>query len=194
MVPQARRASPKAVIQLRISLLDHTPTIWRQLLVPGEIKLSKLHSIFQAAMGWEGYHLHQFQIGGRSYGEPDEDIEDEDIEDEDIDEDSVHFSELVEAPMRFSYWYDFGDNWRHEVVIESIEAVPQILKFAICVDGQRACPPEDCGGIGGFEEFLEAVSNPNHEEHLDYLQWIGHPFDPEEFSLAVTNAALQRVR
>ena len=167
--------------------MEHTPTIWRRLLVPGEIKLSKVHSIFQAAMGWEDYHLHLFEIGDRTYGEPDDETEDEDI-----DEGSVLLSELVEAPMRFRYQYDFGDDWHHEVIVESIEPVPLILKFAACLDGQRACPPEDCGGIGGFEQLLAAARNPDSE--LPYRLWDGRPFDPEEFSVAATNAALQRVR
>jgi len=192
MVAQARRTSGKTAIQLRISLKDHTPTIWRRLVVPGEIKLSKLHSIFQAAMGWENYHLHQFQIGEQVYGVPDDEFGFEEFDD--IDEDTVLLSEVAAAPMRFSYQYDFGDNWQHEVVIETIEAVPLVLKFATCIDGQRACPPEDCGGTGGFEEFIEAVTDPTHEEHVDYVAWVGRPFDPEAFSVAATNAALQRVR
>ena len=169
--------------------MDHTPTIWRRLLVPGEIKLSKLHSIFQAAMGWEDYHLHIFGIDGQRYGIPDEEFETEDIETK-----RSPSSEVIKAPMRFFYEYDFGDSWRHEVVVESIEAVPLMLKFAHCLDGQRACPPEDCGGTGGYEEFLEAVADPTHEEHDDYVGWVGRYFDPEPFSVATDNAALQRVR
>jgi hypothetical protein len=195
MVAQARRTPGKTAIQLRISLKDHTPTIWRRLVVPGEIKLSKLHSIFQAAMGWEDYHLHQFQIGEQVYGVPDDELDFEEFDDvDDVDEDTVLLSEVVTAPMRFSYQYDFGDNWQHEVVVETMEPVPLVLKFAACIDGQRACPPEDCGGTGGFEEFVEAVTDPTHEEHVDYVQWVGRPFDPEAFSVAAINAALQRVR
>lgn len=177
---------------MRIALKDHTPTIWRRLVVPGEIKLSKVHAIFQAAMGWENYHLHQFQISGQVYGVPDDEFVDDEYND--IDEDAVVLSEVVSAPMRFSYQYDFGDNWQHEVVVETMDLVPLVLKFAVCIDGQRACPPEDCGGTGGFEEFIEAVTDPTHEEHVDYMQWVGHPFDPEAFSLSSINAALQRVR
>jgi len=189
MAPRPRSSSAKAAIQLRISLKEYTPTIWRRLLVPGEVKLSKLHSILQAAMGWEDYHLHVFEIGDRSFAAPDEESDEEEI-----DEDSVIFSEIVEAPMRFHYRYDFGDDWLHEVVVESVEPVPLVLKFATCVDGQRACPPEDCGGIGGFERLVEALRRPDPSEPVDYRQWAGHPFDPEEFSMAATNAALQRVR
>lgn len=192
MVARTRRTSRKTAVQLRISLTDHTPTIWRRLVVPGEIKLSKLHFIFQAAMGWEDYHLHLFRIRDKTYGVPDDEFEAEEYED--IDEETVIFSDVAEAPMRFSYQYDFGDNWEHEIVVEAIESVPSVLKFAACIDGQRACPPEDCGGIGGFEQFIEAVTDPTHEEHVEYVQWVGHPFDPEAFSVAATNAALQRVR
>jgi Plasmid pRiA4b ORF-3-like protein len=192
MVAQAQRTPGKTAIQLRISLKHHTPTIWRRLVVPGEIKLSKLHAIFQAAMGWEDYHLHQFQIGEQVYGVPDDEFDDDEFDD--IDEDTVLFSEVITAPMRFSYQYDFGDNWEHEVVVEAMESVPLVLKFATCTDGQRACPPEDCGGTGGFGELVEAITDPTNEEHVEYLDWVGRPFDPEAFSVAATNAALQRVR
>ena len=141
MAPSSARRPSKTVVQLRISLMDHTPTIWRRLLVPGEIKLSRLHEIFQAAMGWEDYHLHSFEIDGQRYGMPDPDWEIDDI-----DERGVVFADVVAARMRFFYEYDFGDSWRHEVVTESVGPVPLVLKFATCVDGQRACPPEDCGG------------------------------------------------
>jgi hypothetical protein len=189
MPAEARRRAVKTAVQLRISLMEHKPTIWRRLLVPGEIKLSKLHMVFQAAMGWEDYHLHYFEIEGQRYGIPDEEFEIEDIDDE-----GVVFIDVIKAPMRFFYEYDFGDSWRHEVVIESIDLVSFMLKFAVCLDGQRACPPEDCGGTGGYKEFLEAIVNPDHEEHDDYVGWVGKYFDPELFSLGETNTALQRVR
>jgi hypothetical protein len=189
MAGEPRRRSSKTAVQLRISLIDHTPTIWRRLLVPGEIRLSKLHTIFQAAMGWDDYHLHYFEIENERYGVPDEDWEIKDT-----DEEGVILVEVIKSPMRFFYEYDFGDSWRHEVVVESIEPMTLMLKFATCLDGQRACPPEDCGGTGGYAEFLEAVKNPDHEEHDDYLDWLGRPFDPETFSVASANAALQRVR
>ncbi len=169
--------------------MDYTPTIWRRLLVPGEIKLSKLHLIFQAAMGWDDYHLHYFEIDGKRYGIPDPEWEIDDI-----DEETVVLADLITVRTRFFYEYDFGDSWRHEVVVESHESVPLILKFATCIDGQHACPPEDCGGTLGYRDFLEAISDPDHEQHADYVDWVGRPFDPEYFDLAVVNAALQRVR
>lgn len=102
-------------------------------------------------------------------------------------------SDLVEAGTSFSYEYDFGDSWNHEIVVESVESVPQALKVAVCLDGQRACPPEDCGGVHGFAGFLEAIGDPDHDEHQDYLDRAGGSYDPANFDLAATNAALQRV-
>jgi Plasmid pRiA4b ORF-3-like protein len=168
--------------------MEVTPTIWRRLLVPGEVKLSRLHTIFQAAMGWEDYHLHFFEIDSVRYGTPDPEGENDDI-----DEESVTLSDLVSGRTRFFYEYDFGDSWRHEVVVESMDPVPAILKFAVCVDGQRACPPEDCGGTGGYQDLVEAIGDSDHEEEAAYVEWAG-VFDPELFDLAITNAALQRVR
>jgi len=171
--------------------MDHEPTIWRRLLVPGDIKLSRLHAILQVAMGWENYHLHGFEIAGQRFEPPDE----EDDGDEDaVDEDGVVLSELVEAGTRFHYEYDFGDGWKHQIVVETVEEVPQALKQAVCLDGERACPPEDCGGVSGYEGLLQAIGDPGHPEHREYLDWVGEQFDAEAFDLAATNAALQRVR
>jgi Plasmid pRiA4b ORF-3-like protein len=189
MAPSSARNPNKTVVTLRISLVDHTPTIWRRLLVPGEFKLSRLHEIFQAAMGREDYHLHSFEIDGQRYGMPDPDWEIDDI-----DERGVVFADVVTARTRFFCEYDFGDSWRHEVVTESGGPVPLVLKFTTCIDGQRACPPEDCGGTNGYDSLLEAIGDPSHEEHAHYVDWAGRAFDPEFFDLAVVNAAVQRVR
>jgi hypothetical protein len=112
----------------------------------------------------------------------------------DIDEETVAMADVVDPGTRFFYEYDFGDSWRHEVVVESTEAVPIVLKFAVCLDGQRACPPEDSGGVHGYSEFLHSIGDPDHEEHDRYLEWAGGSFDPEAFHLASINAALQRIR
>jgi hypothetical protein len=190
MATPPRPTSDKTAIQLRVTLVDLEPTIWRRLQVPGEVRLSRLHAILQAGMGWEDKHLHSFEIAGQSYETLDED---DDQDDEAIDEDSVILSDLVEAGTVFSYEYDFGDSWNHEIAVESVESVLQALKVAVCPDGQRACPPEDCGGVHGFAGFLEAIGDPDHAEHHDYLNWVGGSFDPARFDLAAINAVLQRV-
>jgi len=179
----------KTAVKLRISLMEHTPTIWRRLLVPGEIKLSKLHLIFQVAMGWQNYHLHAFEIAGQRYGaaEPEWEMNE-------IDEETVTMADVVTERARFFYEYDFGDSWRHEVIIESIEPAKPVLKHAICLEGQRACPPEDCGGTWGYSSMLEALADTGHEEHDEYIEWAGEDFDPEAFDLAAVNATLQRIR
>lgn len=142
-------------------------------------------------MGWQDCHLHGFEIAGQRF-EPYE--EEDDVDEDAVDEKGVVLSDLVEAGTRFHYEYDFGDGWNHEIVVESVEDVPQGLKHAVCLDGRRACPPEDSGGVSGYGEFLQAIGDPGHPEHRDYLNWVGGTFDAEAFTLAATNAALQRVR
>jgi hypothetical protein len=176
-------------LQLRISLMDLTPTIWRRLLVPGQVTLSKLHVMIQAAMGWEDYHLHAFEIDGERYGVPDP----EEVDDDVTDEGTAVLSDVTSEQTRFLYEYDFGDFWRHEVVVESVDPVPMVLKFAVCVDGQRACPPEDCGGTIGYRDLLETIGGPQKAD-VSCVDWAGRPFDPDGFDLSIINAALQRVR
>lgn len=189
MATPARRRPDRTAVQLRISLLDVTPTVWRGLLVPGGVTLSKLHVMIQAAMGWEDYHLHAFEIDGERYGVSDPEEDDEDV----IDEETVILSDVVSGQTRFLYEYDFGDFWRHEIVVESVNPVPLILKFAVCVDGQRACPPEDCGGSGRYRDLLEGIGGSGQRELVDCVDWAGRPFDPDAFDLSIVNAALQRV-
>jgi hypothetical protein len=155
MVALSRRRPSKTAFQLRISLMEVTPTIWRRLLVPGEVKLSRLHTIFRAAMGWEDHHLHYFEIDSVRHGSPDPDWENYDI-----DEETVRLRDLVSGRARCFHEHDFGDSWRHEVVVESMDPVPAILKFAVCVDGRRACPPEDCGGTGGYQDLARPSATP----------------------------------
>ncbi len=179
----------KTAFQLRISLKEYVPVIWRRLLVPGGVTMAKLHTIFQAAMGWEDYHLHCFKIDGVRDGIPDPEFEMTDINDK-----TVRLSELVGERARFEYQYDFGDNWCHEVIIESVSALDLVLKNAVCHEGQRACPPEDVGGARMYSKVLEAIGDPDYEEHDEYLNRIAPGFHPDAFDLAAINAALQRVR
>jgi hypothetical protein len=174
---------------LRLTLLDHLPEVWRRLLVPGSVRLDELHLIFQEAMGWTNSHLHQFRIGNASYG-----MHVEDWPDDELHEVKFKFADVVQQDDRFRYEYDFGDSWEHEVVVEQTQTIRPVLQFAVCLDGANACPPEDCGGTGGYADLLEALADPSHPERKEYLQWIGMNFDPTDFDLATTNAALQRLR
>jgi hypothetical protein len=188
-VAEARGAS---VLQLRIALAGHEPEIWRRVLVPAEVRLDRLHVIFQAAMGWTNTHMHQFRIGGTDYGSH---LDDEDDWPEDeLDEVEFSLADLVGVGDRFAYEYDFGDSWEHEVVVEKAATVKPVLKFAVCLDGANACPPEDCGGSPGYGDLLTVLADPRHADHEDASAWVGAGFDPGSFELAALNAALQRVR
>ena len=177
------------VFQLRITLQNIHPPIWRRLLVPGSVRLDRLHRMIQAAFGWEDYHLHAFRIGAASFG-----MQLDDYPEEELDETTVTVAAALEGVGRFDYEYDFGDSWEHEVVVEDFWRAPLGLKFGVCIDGQKACPPEDVGGYPGYEEFLEAVTDPDHEDHERLLTWAGGSFDPAAFDLALANARLQKAR
>jgi hypothetical protein len=182
--------SIKNVYQIKIALRDSKPPIWRRLLVSGAISLYKLHQIIQIAMGWTDSHLHQFIIDGKYYSIPSP---------EDwgpvIDERRSHLSTIAPSEGdKFIYEYDFGDSWEHVILVEKILPPEPGVKFPVCIKGKRACPPEDVGGIWGYEEFLEAISDPSHEEHYSYLEWWGTEFDPEEFNIEEVNTSLGQMK
>jgi hypothetical protein len=153
------------------------------------VTLAKLHRILQAAMGWSDSHLHAFRVGDRSYG-----MQEDDYDDDELDETSTTVLEAIDNVGHFSYDYDFGDGWEHQVVVE--ERMPQhvALKLAVCLGGEHACPPDDVGGPGGYAEFLLALADPGHEEHRDFMDWVGGSFDPAAFDIGAVNIALQKIR
>ena len=176
--------------QLKIALLGIRPMIWRRVLVPGNIMLPKLHWLIQRVMGWRGGHLHAFRVGGMSYGEPDPDFDD-DMENET----KIRLSQIApEVKSGFVYEYDFGDGWLHRIVVEKILPAEEGKTYPLCVTGKRACPPEDCGGPWGYVGFLEAIADPEHEEHDEMLEWVDGEFDPEAFDVEEINVALRRSR
>lgn len=180
------------IYQLKITLLESKPPIWRRLRVRGDITLAQLHDIIQVAMGWTDSHLHVFEVGKTCFGEPSE---------EDPvpvhDEKDASLAEIIPGEsFKFDYEYDFGDTWRHRILVEKI-VEPEELKssepgsfYAECVGGRRACPPEDVGGVWGYENFLKAIRDPKHPEHEQYVEWIGGEFDPEAFDVEEVNVAL----
>ncbi len=180
-VPGARVVpATKTAFQLRISLKDHVPVIWRRLLVPGEIKLSKLHLIFQAAMGWEDYHLHSFEIAGERYGVPDPDWEIDDIDDE-----TVRITDVVGERAGSSMSTTSGTPGTTRSSSSRSSIVPLMLKFAVCLDGQRACPPEDWGGPAAMRQFARGARRPDDTRSTTITSAgsVGC-FDPEAFDLA----------
>ena len=179
----------QSVIQVRVTLDEVVPAVWRRLLVPGSVKLARLHEILQSAMGWTNSHLHRFVIGDTLYG-----MHFDDYPEDEIDETEVTVLSATREHQHFSYEYDFGDCWDHELVVEQRTVTPRGLKHAVCLDGQNACPPEDCGGAGGFAELLEVLRDPSHEDHDELTKWVGGSFDPEFFDLIAVNVALQQLR
>ena len=142
-------------------------------------------------MGWTNSHLHSFDIQGVEYGEPMPDLGFDDLGMRD--EGTVVLSKIVRGEkFKFSYLYDFGDSWEHEILVEKVlEADPEV-DYPVCIKAKRACPPEDCGGIWGYGEFVEAIQNPDHPEHEELLEWVGGFFDPEDVELDEVNRQLQR--
>jgi hypothetical protein len=190
MTPNRPQPGTYSALRLRIQLNDVDPVVWRRLLVPGTVRLAKLGQMLLAAMGWNNSHLHAFRVGDTSYG-----MElDDDFPDDEIDEKSVTVLQALRELQPFTFDYDFGDGWEHDVIIEELIHSDTGLKFAVCLDGEQACPPDDVGGPGGYVAFLEAIADPDHEEHADFLEWIGGWFDPAEFDVANANALLQKLR
>jgi len=179
------------VLQIRITLLDVEPPVWRRVLAPATLPLKRLHDTIQAAMGWLDQHLYEFRVGERRYGAPDlEDAPGSGV----VDARLVKLSALVEKGIdRFLYVYDFGDDWRHEIVIEDVRPVEPGVDYPYLVDGARRCPPEDCGGPPGYMAFLDAITNPDHPEHEAALEWYGEPFDPEDIERYILDAQLSRI-
>ena len=170
--------------QMKITLKGIRPPIWRRVQVPGMIRLAGFHAVIQTVFGWTDSHLHQFCIGGVSYGRPDD--FDEDV----VDEAKLTLAQVVGGSKRFTYTYDFGDNWEHEILVEKIIAGDSGSERPLCLGGKRHRPPEDCGGLWGYREFLEAIGDPGHEEHEAMLDWVGGEFDAEAFDMAAVNRAL----
>lgn len=177
--------------QLRIQLRRVEPPVWRTLRVPADIKLTKLHKIFQAVMGWSDSHLHEFRIGAIRYGIPDPDFQEDNAV---TSEKRAVLGDVLKPSISlFLYLYDFGDGWEHEVLIEKAAAVAEGDRPLLCLAGANACPPEDVGGPYGYAEFLKAIANPKHKEHKRYLRWCGGAFDPAGFDLQAVNRELARI-
>lgn len=176
------------VLQLKISLLGlGDPPVWRRLLVPAGIKLDRLHDLIQAAIGWDGYHMHAFSAGGVDYGIPDPELGFRD-------ERRTTLGRVIAKPGdRLRYTYDFGDNWEHDILIEQVGPPVPELAYPVCLAGERACPPDDCGGVWGYAELLEALADPKHPEHEWLLEWAGGPIDPEAFDRDEVNKQLARL-
>jgi Plasmid pRiA4b ORF-3-like protein len=181
-----RSASPQKVYQPHVTLRDSEPPIWRRLQVMGNTSLANLHWIVQLAMGWTNSHLHQFLVGEQYYSDPAFEPE------ETADETGMTLASLkLEEDSQLVYEYDFGDGWLHDILVEKIRLPEKDTRYPRCLDGERAAPTEDCGGMWGYVELLEAIGDPTHPEHDSLLEWLGEPFDPDALDLAAVNRSLR---
>jgi hypothetical protein len=174
------------VYQLSVALDDIEPAVWRRLQVPADFTLEKLHYVLQDALGWQNSHLHEFRIGDARYGliladEPDPTLRDDR---------RIHLRDVAGKGSRFTYVYDFGDDWMHSIHVEEVLASNPTVKVPRCTGGARAAPPEDSGGPSGYMELVAALADPENERNRELAQWIDAEFDPARFDLAATNEAL----
>ena len=177
---------------LKIRLIDIEPDIWRRFVVPGMITLDRLHDAIQIVMGWTDSHLHTFSIGGKDYVEMPEDFG--------IEEGKYHLVDLIKKKgSTFTYEYDYGDSWKHEILIEdSTFNTLSLLQPIQCMEGERACPPEDVGSTSGYADFCKAIADPKHGEHKHFKEWYSElsmstgEYDQEAFDINRVNIELMR--
>jgi hypothetical protein len=187
--------SKPCLITLRIELVGTTPLVWRRITLDGRSSFANLHHVIQSAMGWHDAHLHQFRINNRYIGVPDPESDAPEWHTED--ERKVFLNRVLTDDAVFTYLYDFGDGWEHRLLVEEYDDSDD-LRFGdgdAWVDaGERACPPEDCGGVGGFQDFLEKLENePYSDESKELRVWAGLDYDPARFDRQAANAAIKRL-
>ncbi len=182
----------KKVYQIQIALNGSNPKIWRRVLVPSDMLLSDLHKVIQTVMGWTNSHLHQF-IKDKTFYLLKRDDNDFWGEMNDIDYSDIKISDLLKKEKdKMVYEYDFGDSWEHNIILEKINTADENETLPICLTGKNSCPPEDCGGILGYENMLEILKDPDHEDHEDYVEWLGEAeHDPSYFDKDLINKMLK---
>ena len=189
MAPQKKAQS---IYQLKITLKDIRPPIWRRVQVRSDATLGHLHWVIQFSMGWTNSHLHSFSIQGVEYGMllPELGFDEMELQDEQ----PVKLSKVIPGEkFKFFYLYDFGDSWEHEVLVEKLLTAEADIDYPICLKAKRACPPEDCGGTWGYQGFIEAIQDPDHPEHEGMLEWVGGFFDPEDAEFNEINPLLKMI-
>lgn len=181
---------PAKLLTLKVALRDVEPPVWRRFGVPGDFTLASLHTVIQGAMGWHTLHLHAFEIDGKRYDERQE--EDFDWGTPRFDEEEYRVEEVLGEGAAFTYTYDFADDWHHDILVEAVDIIEEAEPGDMaprCVDGEGACPPEDCGGPGGYADMLSVLDDAEHPEHESVIDWIG-TFDAAVFSVPQANSLI----
>jgi hypothetical protein len=185
-----------AKYQLKVVLLGSEPPIWRRLQVPGDARLDWLHAVLQVAIGWTNSHLHAFTAGGARYSDTRVRFAEFEGDPEILEERKFSLRQIVPREQdALAYEYDFGDSWEHEITVDKIvQPDAAASKIAFCLDGARACPPEDCGGVWGYHNLLKILKNRKHPEHKTMKEWLGRELDAEAFEVAKTNLWLRKLK
>jgi hypothetical protein len=196
-MPTKKPTGTVPIYQLKIALEGIEPPIWRRVLVPADATLAQLHAIIQIVMGWEDEHLHEFIVSRKHYSDPRFRLNDEDLfaseEDKSHSEARARLGDVAPSVRNtFRYQYDFGDSWMHKITVEKHLAAEPGQTYPLCIEGARACPPEDCGGVWGYEELLDVLADPEHPNYEERLEWVGGRFDPEGFDIKAVNRDLAR--
>jgi hypothetical protein len=195
-----RKRTPRAgqsgtVHELEITLLDVEPRVWRRFAVRSDISLAKLHDVIQIVMGWTDSHLHQFVTEVETRYAPRSPCGDPDWDERVSDSAKVRVEDILPAKgAQLLYQYDFGDGWEHVIEVVHIRPSERGIRYPRCMAGERACPPEDCGGPYSYTEFLAALADPKHPEHQELTEWIGGAFDAERFDVNGINEVLTGLR
>jgi hypothetical protein len=173
--------------QIKITLKDIEPPVWRRIVVAPDIKLERLHDVLQIVMGWTNSHMHQFEAPAGCIADPTFGLE------ETQSSRKTTLQSVLRGPRsHIRYEYDFGDGWDHQILLEKVVELDKPV-LALCLGGARACPPEDCGGPWGYANLLEILKDPNHPEYEEMSEWIGPGFDPEAFDAEEVNKQLARL-
>ncbi len=176
------------IYQFKVTLRGIRPPIWRRFQVYDDLTFYQFHHVLQDVMGWYNAHLHVFTVDGWQIA--DAETLAEGWSDGENEQKAKLKKYLRREGQKFRYEYDFGDSWEHDVLLEKILPVEPGVFYPRCLKGKRECPPEDCGGVWGYAELLEALTDADHPEREEYLEWLGDEFDPEEFDLEAINKSL----
>lgn len=176
------------IYRLKITLKHIKPSIWRRIEVPSDVRLDDLAETILRVMGWHGGHLMCFEIDGTEYHLDHESVRD-------LGGKLMRNAKLDKCmtaeKQKAVFTYDFGDDWQHEILLEKISGPEPNATYPRCTDGKRNCPPEDCGGPGGYADILEALKDPDNPEYEELLEWVDEDYDPEAFSVEEVNERLR---
>ena len=184
------------IYQLKVVLLASEPPVWRRMQVPGDARLDWVHAALQVVIGWTNSHLHQFKVGGHCYSDTRHHFAEFEGDPEILEERKFTLQQIAPCEQdTFRYEYDFGDSWEHEIRAEKIlPPGAATVTTALCIGGARACPPEDCGGVWGYDNLLKILKNRKHPEHKRMKKWLGSAFDAAAFDVGKINLWLRKLK